>query len=404
MAQRRVAGKPYRFIVHKNRAIEVIFDSAPSKRVSTGTRDMLEAVLFAEKRMQSEGRGNGSTLFRTFAENFFNRTDEDSFRARLERQDKARKDSSYKGHQIRLDKYVIPYFGDYRIDSITSLMCEKFVEQLPKTLSGAYRCSIYYTLRYVLLDAERHGLIARCPADGDLVGLPKKTPVKTVRALTSYEQSLLFPLDADKRIGLYGGLIYATYFSIMYSTGFRPGEVKGIQVGDLWVGSRGVCVDVTHSVPSDTNMLEDRVKTTGKGFSARTGVLDDIAVELLSRLIRQKQLGPQSPIFRVRQESYICVRTCNLHWRAACTSLGLDEAAKMTEYCIRHTFGTERKGVIDDKTLADYMGHSGGVMLSTYDNRERDQRLAQADAARDKLTSVKPTPIAQPFYEKVMGQ
>lgn len=404
MAQRRVADKPYRFIVHKDRAIEVIFDAAPSKRVSTGTKDMLQAVLFAEKRMESLGRGSGSTLFRIFAEGFYTRTDEDSFRARMERQDRPRKESSYEGHQQRLDKYIIPYFGSYRVDSITSLMIEKFVEQLPKTLSSGYRVSIYYTLRYVLLDAERHGLIARCPADSDVVGLPKITNKKAVRALTSYEQSLLFPLDADKRIGLYGGLLYATYFSIMYSTGFRPGEVRGIHVSDLWVGSRGVCVDVTHSVPSDTDKLEERVKTTGKGFSARTGVLDDITVDLLRRLIRQKSLGPQSPIFRVRKDSYVCIRTCNNHWRDACKSLGLDEAAKMTQYCLRHTFGTERKGVIDDKTLADYMGHSGGVMLSTYDNRERDQRLAQADAARDKLTAVKPTPIAQPFYDTVVGQ
>lgn len=404
---RKTSDKPYRFIRAKGRPIQVIFQDIPGKRFSAGTTDMYEAVLWAEKFRRERGWRSESPTFREFADDFFYRdSSPNDIRVRDIALGRERKDYYYRRRQKILDTYLIPVLGSYKLSAITPPLIEMTILSLDGVrheLSGQSKRAIYAVLKIVMNDAYRLGLIDHNPACKDLVKLPADTPVKTIRALTPYEQSKLFPLDADCRIAVYGSLLWATYFSIMYSTGFRPGEVRGIEVSDLVSCPRGVVVDISHSVPCTTDEREDRVKTTGRGFSTRTGVLDPITEELVIRLIREKHLGPRDPLFVKcsNKHRYISQWQGNKYFRSACHQLGLTDAEELTQYCIRHTFGTEHKGALGDEVLADLMGHAGGKMLDTYDNRDKAQRVSLADAERDKIVARKSESLTVPLYEKI---
>ena len=408
IAMRRRNDSEYRFIRPKGRPIQVVFKNFSTKRYSTGTTDMLEAVEWAVNFMKTRGWSQTAPTLKEYAEYFFVGKDGTDSELRLRERSLGRehKDYYYKAHQRAVSNYLIPTLGAYRLNAITPPLIEMTIRDLKgvrNELTGQTKQAVYMTLRIIMTDAYRLGIIASNPASGDVVKLPAAKPVREVRALTAYEQSRLFPLNADRRIGIYGGLMWATYFSIMYSTGFRPGEVRGMEVSDLVLCPRGVVVDISHSVPSTTDEREERVKTTGSGFSTRTGVLDPIATELVKRLIVADNLGPTSPLFRRKSNraKYITLGQANAKFRRACENEELVAAARLPQYCIRHTFGTDHKGVLGDETLADLMGHAGGKMLDTYDNRDKAQRVAQADAERDKIITRAQESIAVPLYDTI---
>ena len=387
---RRASGKPYRFIRRKSRPIEVIFRHIPGKRFSSGTYDMTEAVLFAEAFMENEGFARTSIpLLSAFAKDFFIRSDSGCIKARLDSFGKSREDIWYKENQQRLERYIIPRFGSYKIDSIMAPAIESWIAGLQgikkEKLSGNYRRKILDTFSYVMDDAVRHGYISDNPLD-------KVTPITERqvierRALTIYEQKRLFPTSADERIIIWGSVMWATYFSFLYDTGFRPGEISGLRVCDIYTTPNGYGIYTTHSLDNRTHKPKERVKTTGKGMERRVGLLSDISGELANRLIDSDSLTDEDWLFlmdRQDAESWMRLESANKHMKAVLMSQGIS-TENVTQYSLRHTYATYRKGNMDDATLALSMGHSGGTIRDDYDHRTASILLAQLEKSRDDI-------------------
>ena len=75
----KISEKLYKLHFFKNRNIEAVFSHMPYKRVSTGTKDITEAVLFCENFLKNEGiLGDKIPLFSEFAKDFYTRRDYDS--------------------------------------------------------------------------------------------------------------------------------------------------------------------------------------------------------------------------------------------------------------------------------------------------------------------------------------
>ncbi len=403
--------KKYRLIdrTKAGRNIEVVFASMPRKHISTGTKDMAEAILFAEKHLYSIGQGENASvvpLFKDFAKDFFSREDKDSYRFRDRSFKREKREMWYTRQQWYLDKYIMDYFGSYPLNTITTVLIEKWMISLQgtivKDLSGNSKKKTLNTLRMVLDDAARALYIQVNPAR--LATIPKEIPVNPKRTLTIYEQRTLFSEDKSKRIAIWGSTMYAGFFSVMYDTGFRPAEVAALKVEDVYTTPKGMGVYTDHSICFETKKFQEKVKTTGKGLESRVGLLSAVTGDIIKKLIKDAKLKDGDFLFlvdRARKDSWVQSATANKRLRAVCTELGLN--TDISQYSLRHTYATYRRGNLDEATLALSMGHSGGKVRDDYDHRTAQILLMQLEKERDKLFKTEDESTSVTPLSKKMG-
>lgn len=387
--------KPYRFICRADRNIQVVFKHLPGKLVSAGTRDISEAVRFAEDFLESNGMSNKKTpTLGEFAKDFFIRTDSLSIRAKQLAFGKTVGEKWYKDNQAYLDNFIIPTFGDYQINAITPLSIENWIvgikQKSGKALSSDSKNKVLHALNLVLTEAIRLGYMTSNPLE--ISYKPKVVTENPRRALTLHEQRMLFPENKEQRKTVWKSTLWAAYFSIMYDTGFRPGEVAGLRVCDVYRTPGGMGVYTSHTISCFEEKAVERVKTSGKGMENRVGLLSDISEALVLELIKENDLKDEDWLFEITKRKdntrFLYPRDANPHLKSVCKELGLDES--ITQYYIRHTYATYRRGRMDEATLALSMGHSNGVR-SDYDHRTASILLAQLEKARDDIFSDKDT-------------
>lgn len=379
--------KLYKLHQFKGRNIEAVFAHAPFKRVSTGTRDLTEAVLFCENYLRQDGIiGEAVPTFKDFSKGFFTRTDPDSLYARDHAFGRDKREQWYADKQALLDTYIIPRFGSYLINSIKAVAIESWLVSIQGSrfgeLSACSKRKILDCLRYVLDDAIRKDYITSNPARA------VKPPIErseTRRALTLHEQQQLFPSDLEERVRLWGSRMWALYFSIMYDTGFRPSEVGGLLVGNIYSTPQGQAVYTTHTINGETHRLEERVKTSGKGMESRVGLLSSSTQKLVVTFLEEIEATDESePLFllcRGKKDSFVFNETANKHFKSVCKSLGI---TGVTQYTLRHTYATYRRGNVDETSLAIAMGHSNGVR-NDYDHRTASILISQLENERERI-------------------
>ena len=119
--------RPYRFRHPKGRCIQVEFDFMPGKRISTGTNDPAEAVLFAEDYLDREGREmdrRGVPTLSEFARGIFLRTGRGSIRDMDRLYKRNYSEKHYREKQARVDRYILPEFGSYLVTAILTRSIE----------------------------------------------------------------------------------------------------------------------------------------------------------------------------------------------------------------------------------------------------------------------------------------
>lgn len=382
--------KAYRFILHKDRNIDVIFHHMPQKRISTGTKDIDEAVKFAEEYLTHIGKAQGTPpLFKVFSEDFFVREDSNSQRARDKKFNKKRDEAYYEKHQRNLNLYINPYFGNYRVDSISSVIIEDWIVGLKgkkkKDLSPQYRNVILSTLDIVFQEIERQGWVKENPlGKAQYFSVSAEDIVRVRNPLTLYEQNILFPPSVGERIEVWETLMWATLFSVMYDTGFRPGEVLGLRVCDIYKTPRGYAVYTEQTFNTGEGKIKQRVKTSGKGMESRVGLLSEVTGKMIVKLAEECKTDTEALFlqYRRKKNSYIKSTTSNYQFVKIMKKYGFDEIT--TQYCLRHTYATYRRGDMDDNALALAMGHKNGV-LQDYDHRKATILIKQLEENRDEI-------------------
>lgn len=379
--------KLYKLRQVTGRNISVEFSHIPGKRISTGTTDMNEAIAFAENYLINDGfmKHDEVLTLNTYARDFFSRTDSKSFKARNDAFKKRRSENYYKKQQSMLDNYILPKFGNYLISSITSSMIESWILSYSSTRglvhSDATKNKVLQCFKHVMDSAKRDGLID----DNPLEEVSKMSvEINERRPLTTEEQQLLFPLSAVERISIWEGLMWATYFSVFYDTGFRPGEIAGLRVCDVYRTPSGLAISTTQSVNSETMKVVHRVKTSGKGMERRVGLLDATTEDLVLKLVEKRE-SPNDLLFispKSKRYEVLSATTSNKHFKQICRKMGIDDD-NLVQYCLRHTYETERRGDLDDSTLAISMGHT--KLRDDYDHRAATEMIRILEKSRDNL-------------------
>ena len=389
----QIGPKLYRFKQRKGRSIQVVFHHLPGKEISTGTTDIVEAVAFAEEYLKRDGlmgTDDRDLTVEEYAKDFFSRRDKDSYFYRMKRLGKTREDQYWKNSQGYVDNYIIPFLGIRRIDSLTTRGIEKWLLDLKgvavEELSAGTKIKILQCLRTILDEAVRDEIIDKNPAG--MVTPPSATDEekKERRVFSLYEQKLLMPEDLIERIKLWGGIMWASYFSVLADTGMRPGEAMGLRVCDVYKTPQGYGVVAVQEVSTDGKKIKQRVKTSGKGMERRVALLSASTGLLIEQLIECQHITDEEECLflkkRYKKDSYIGVDVGNKHLRGVLKKLGLEDA---TQYSFRHTFATYRRGSADEKALALAMGHSGGNVRDDYDHRTASVLISQLEKHRSQL-------------------
>lgn len=384
--------KRYRFIIRTGRNIEVVFSHIPGKHISTGTREITEAVKFAETFLQNDGiRSDEVPLLKDFAANFFLRTDKNAIQTRDRAFRREKRPKWYVRNQAYLENYIIPRFGMYPVDSIQAVAIENWIATFDgvkvKDLSGGSRVKVINCFRILLDDVVRMGYRSDNPARS--IAGPSDKPEEERVALTRWEQKTLFPPNPQDRMEIWGGTMWATYFSVMYDTGFRPSEVAGLKVSDVYQSPSGMAVYTSHTMNTEEHQPKERVKTSGKGMESRVGLLSEVTEELIMLLLDDAGISDDNEFLfmtdRREADSYVFADTSNKHFKTiAKRYLGEEAAEGMTQYCLRHTYATYRRGNVDETVLSIAMGHSKGVR-DNYDHRNAAMVIRQLENSRNRL-------------------
>ena len=146
-----------------------------------------------------------------------------------------------RGH---LKNYILPRFKDTRLSSMNALDIEKWLVSIPK--SNQTRKHILASLRPILRDAERQGLIPFNPAE-KVEALPQNGKARDTFATDELHK--LFPPDTDKLVTVWGSHKYAAAFLRLASTGLRSGELRALRWEDI--NLTGSYVTVSHAIKSD---------------------------------------------------------------------------------------------------------------------------------------------------------
>ena len=385
MARRRE--KPYRFRACKGRAISVEFDFMPGRRISTGCYDMASAVLWAEDWLRDNGKAKDEKMtFRELADGFYSRTDSDSFREREKAFGRNREDEWFRKRQSMLNRYIMPEFGPMLVTAISQPMVENWVLGLKsrdsrKPLANDTRNKILIALRFILDDAKRKGIRSDNPArDAAKVS----THGNTREALPQHQLTVLFPEDQEERIKVWGSLMWAVYFSIFYDTGMRPGEIAALRVCDIYSTPNGLAVGTRRSVSKNRGAIKEGIKTTGKGYSRRGGLLYEDTAALLVRYIREEKLSGDAPLFHAprRKDGLLMPETSNKRFKTVMERFGFYHEG-IVQYCLRHSYETDRKGDLPDEELAVSMGHT--VLRRDYDHQDEVDIVRRLESHRDSL-------------------
>lgn len=184
--------------------------------------------------------------------------------------------STWIAHERYVRLYVLPVLGDVPLARLVPTSVERMTAAMiarglsPTTARGART-----TLRMILRDAERDGIVARNVA---ALARPPRIERHELRVLTAAETRRLLEGTVDDDFG--------PLFTLAATTGLRLGEVLGLRWSDVDVV--GSLLTVTRSLARTANGFDLAEPKTSR--SRRTLDLAAVAVAALRRQhVRQKE-------------------------------------------------------------------------------------------------------------------
>lgn len=390
----------YRIRERKGRNLEVCFTSRPNKWSSCGTTDLFDAEVICDNMLKNKGRLSSSMkksmLFRDYAKNFFRRDDKDSFYARRTAFGFEPTDKYMYENQSRLDKYIMPALGDMPIAMITMLDVEEVylncVGVNGKPLGDNSKNKIRQTMISIFDMAVIQRIIDTNPARESQHIRERKAKERKVFSVDEIKR--LFPNDLSLLEELWkptpcinvatgSAIMWATYFSIMYDTGFRPGEVIALSIDSF----KGNGVYTECSVDNITGKIKNSIKTSSTGQRFKVGILSDYTQTLVRLLINETE--GEYP-FTINGK-FIRIESANKRLKEVLAKAGIPVDGRV-QYCMRHSFDTNMLDAMDDTMDIDdvkmLMGHR--VYRPEYDHRKAERIIDKLDIkVRDKINRMR---------------
>jgi integrase len=295
-----------------------------SVEIKVGSLESWTWEQLTEKQRELQGKADrGEPLedapdltFRAFAEGWLQRA--------------AKRAKAISTERIATQKHLTPMFGDIGLRRLTIVDVNRWIAKRLETAKPATVQREFNTLRAILNDAVRSGLIEKSPtANTD----PIRGAVARQRFLTNEELVALLAIAAQKAVWLSDFILWAVH------SGMRKGEMQALTWRDVReLGPDRVVIDVRHS------------KSGKPRFVPATKTMR----EILERQKGRKVAGDDR-VFPVSK------MTLRRRWEAARAAAGLGD---VTIHDLRRTHTTHAVAAgVDIRTVAGRLGHSDLSMI-----------------------------------------
>lgn len=132
------------------------------------------------------------------------------------------KEYTYRKDTERVKAYLLPRFGNMRLQDITPQMCQELIDEIVNAGKGKTAEEIFSLLNCTFKIAIKHNILTHNPLD---IIVRNKHERKHGKALTIEEEKFMLT-NAEEP--------YRTWFAIALYTGLRPNEYKTARiVGDM---------------------------------------------------------------------------------------------------------------------------------------------------------------------------
>lgn len=319
-----------------------VYDPATRKKRHVGTRATraeAEDLEYAERRKAR--RLTGRVLCGDFARTWVDR---------YPRQ----RESTNIGYRERISKFADD-FDARPLDSVTKVEARAWALANPSRLMA---------VRAMFSDAVRDGLAETNP----FAGLRFKQPDGRKHLVVPTEEELgHLAASAAKVQGRWGSLVLAPFIMFAAHTGLRPGELYGLEWGDIDLVGRTVRVERQWS-------QAERRKTPPKYGSRRTVFLPQAAADALEQTARVR-----AEVFSAPRGGMLTGTVMSHYWRPVANAVGRPD---LTPHGLRHYYGTmlARMGLAPYE-IASMMGHKDGGALAMQRYIHMSERDARAKVA-----------------------
>ena len=206
----------------------------------------LEQLLKADLTETKRKSSLSSITIKDFARDMF--TEGAPHLARWAAKGKVLKRQTVIQHRRHLTGYLLPKFGKSTFSEITPTAVEDFL--LEQRLSNSCRNTILYTLKLVMREARRSGIIEIIPEFE-----PFKRNGRRQDTLSGEELTRLFPCDERELIEIWKrpddmrkeqpeiALMFGTLFCVTVSAGLRSGEIRALHRDQISVANSGLVID-----------------------------------------------------------------------------------------------------------------------------------------------------------------
>jgi len=334
---------------------------------STGFTNRKDAESFARIRARSNVSVVGlAPTLQSFAKSFF-LWDRCKWVARQRAKNRPFSKAVAENRRGQLVNHILPRFGYQRLNDITAVEIEDWLVSLP--LANQTRNHILYSLSIILREAKRDGLIDDNPAEA--VEPMGKDFAPTV-ALTTGELHLLFPVNAGDFRSVWPQFQFGVMFTLMVSSGIRPGEARALE----W---SAVILDIPAVLVVQAVTGSDEIGPT-KGKWKRGVIIPGRTAELLRHWQRECGRDTGFVFCGKRGEFWSRKETYN-RFREGLVRAGIQQEDRhISMRCLRTTYNTRMRQILlanamPEDFLRFFIGHRSVQMTDRYDNPQLEAKL-----------------------------
>lgn len=250
-------------------------------------------------------------------------------------------------HRSRLELHVLPVFGGYRFEELNPVIIENWLYSLP--YASQTKQHILRAFSIILKDIYRSRLLAFHPRDieGALVRHAER------QIATDEEAAALFPSNIEDFRKVWGKrLSFGIFLALMYSTGMRTSETRGILWPAIQWEHQGLIVART--------INRDKEPAPPKAKSIRAIPTPKWALDLLRYLPRKKG---NDHVFPGRAGDFLDLSAAARALGAVRKQLGITR--NITPHGLRHGYNTRMRALLAELGMDPYFDENEGFRMHT---------------------------------------
>lgn len=276
----------------------------------------------------------------------------DSYRAYCANRNK--ESTQYEQYRIQ-DNYILPYFGDKKLNEITKKNVAEWQEILnSKKLSYNYKCK----LRYMLSALFKYAVL--------FFDLPTNpvTAIPSFRNLEAKNEMKIWSVNQfNQFISVVDDLNYKSFFTLLYYTGMRKGEALALTWKDINL-TDAFTVTVNKSLTKKVENASYAITTPKNESSNRVIKMPQVLVNALEILYNEKKPEKSYFVFGT-PEKPLAETTLTRHYKEYCN---LAEIEPIRLHDFRHSHASLLISMGESIVMvAKRLGHSNiEQTLDTY--------------------------------------